>query len=94
MSSWDLLSWQWEELLARRPGKGEEDPEEAALVQQFKANMGDYKLKTASDYVVPKNQRVTFSKKRQSLLFLRNQVKRVSLYHRFANHVNTSTDWV
>ena len=91
MSSWDLSSWQWEELLARRPGKGEEDPEEAALVQQFKANMGDYKLKTASDYVVPKHQRVTFSKKRRSLLFLRNQVKRISL---FANYVNTFTDWM
>ena len=60
--------------MARRPGKGEEDPEEAALVEQFKANMGDYKLKTAGDYVVPKHQRVTFSKKRQSLLLLRNQV--------------------
>ena len=61
--------------MARKPGKGEEDPEEAALVEQFKANMGDYKLKTASDYVVPKHQRVTFSRKKQSLLFLRNQVQ-------------------
>ena len=60
--------------MARKPGKGEEDPEEAALVEQFKGNMGDYKLKTASDYVVPKHQRVTFSKKRRSLLLLRNQV--------------------
>ena len=60
--------------MARRPGKGEEDPEEAALVEQFRANMGDYKLKTASDYIVPKHQRVTFSNKKQSLLLLRNQV--------------------
>ena len=60
--------------MARKPVKGEEDPEEAALVAQFKANMGDYKLKTASDYVVPKQQRVTFSKKKCSLLLLRNQV--------------------
>ena len=68
------IFFQWEELMARKPGKGEEDPEEAALVEQFKGNMGDYKLKTASDYVVPKHQRVTFSKKRRSLVLLRNQV--------------------
>ena len=60
--------------MGRRPGKGEEDPEEAAMVEQFRANMGDYKLKSASDYVVPKHQRVTFSRKKLSLLFLRNQV--------------------
>ena len=53
-----------------------EDSEEATLVQKFKMNMGDYKLKTASDYVVPKHQRVTFSKKKRSLLLLRNKVSR------------------
>lgn len=73
------LYTQWEELMARRPEKGEEDPEEAALVEQFKENMGDYKLKTASDYVVPKHQRATFSKKKRSLIFLRNQVDKHSL---------------
>lgn len=60
--------------MARKPEKGEEDPEEAELVEKFKRNMGDYKLKTASDYVVPKSQRVTVSKKRRSLLLLRSQV--------------------
>ena len=65
---------QWEELMARRPEKGEEDPEEAAMVEQFRGNMGDFKLKTASDYVVPKHQRITFSEKKRSLILLRNQV--------------------
>ena len=60
--------------MARKPDKGAEDPEEAMAVLLFKDNMGDYKLKTSSDYVVPKEQRVTLAKKRRKLLTLRKQV--------------------
>ena len=44
------------------------------LLEQARENLGDYKLKTASDYVVPEHQRVTTKKKRQQLLTLRAQV--------------------
>ena len=69
-----LSTLQWEELNQRRPERTTDDPEEVALVEQFKENMGDYKLKTSSDYVVPKHQQVTWEKKRRQLLLLRNQV--------------------
>lgn len=36
--------------------------------------MGDYKLKTAKDYVVPESQRVNADKKRLQLLKLLDQV--------------------
>ena len=36
--------------------------------------MGDYKLKTAKDYVVPESQRVNAEKKRIQLLNLLDQV--------------------
>lgn len=41
--------------------------------------MGDYKLKTAADYVVPEAQRVTTEKKRQELLLLRKRVPRITI---------------
>lgn len=43
-------------------------------MQQFRENMGDYKLKTSGDYVVPPDQRVSTEKKRRQLLMLRKQV--------------------
>ena len=39
--------------------------------------MGDYKLKTAKDYVVPESQRVNADKKRVQLLGLLEQVRLV-----------------
>lgn len=57
-----------------KPDEKQEDPEEAQLLEQARENLGDYKLKTASDYVVPEHQRVTTKKKRQQLMMLRAQV--------------------
>jgi len=42
-----------------------EDPEDVKQIDSAKATFGDYKLKMSIDYVVPENQRVNFSKKRQ-----------------------------
>ena len=43
-------------------------------MEEATQNMGDYKLKSASDYVVGDEQRVSTDKKRQQLLFMRNMV--------------------
>lgn len=61
--------------MQQQPSEQYEDPEEVAILQQFKGNMGDYKLKTAGDYVVPEHQRVSTDKKRRQLLLLRQQVQ-------------------
>ena len=65
---------QWEELYNSKPDDKIDDPEEARLLEQAKENLGDYKLKTASDYVVPEHQRMTTTSKRQQLTMLRSQV--------------------
>ncbi len=58
----------------RKPDENSDDPEDAAAYKQARENVGDYKLKTAADYVVPQAQRVTTEKKRQELLLLRKTV--------------------
>lgn len=65
---------QWEELYRRKPDEKSEAPGERESLEHFKENMGDYKLKTSSDYVVPAHQRVGTKTKRKQLLLLRNQV--------------------
>ena len=45
-----------------------------AAIKEARENMGDYKLKTAKDYVVPESQRVNADKKRIQLLNLLDQV--------------------
>ena len=67
---------QWEELYGGKPDDKKEDPEEARLLEKAKENLGDYKLKTASDYVVPEDQRVTTKSKRKQLVMLRAHVRR------------------
>lgn len=48
-------------------------------MEEATQNMGDYKLKSASDYVVGDEQRVSTDKKRKQLLLMRNMVS--SLLH-------------
>ena len=68
---------QWEELYNSKPDEKVEDPEEARLLEQARENLGDYKLKTASDYIVPEHQRMTTTSKRRQLTMLRSQVYNV-----------------
>ena len=51
------------------------NPEDEKSLHEAKENMGDYKLKTASDYVVPQHLRVSTDKKRAQLLVHRKEVK-------------------
>ncbi len=57
-----------------KPDPKMEDPNEVEALKKAQASMGDYKLKTASDYVVPEHQRVTTESKRRQLVLLRKQV--------------------
>ncbi len=59
----------------KRPDENSDDPEDARAYRQARDNMGDYKLKTATDYVVPKGQQVTTEKKRWELLMIRKKVR-------------------
>ena len=65
---------EWEEFNQTKPGAGYEDPEEVSAISKAKSEMGDYKLKTSSNYVVSDQQRMSTEKKRRELLICRNNV--------------------
>ena len=64
---------QWQVLYESKPDETL-DPEETAAMERAQANLGDYKLKSAADYVVPKHLRVSTESKRRQLVLLRNWV--------------------
>ena len=61
-------------LLKRKPDDKFEDPHDVEVLRIAKETIGDYKLKSSKDYVVPEDQQVTTDKKRQELLLLRNKL--------------------
>lgn len=65
---------EWNELYRNKPDEGYQDPKDVAAIKEARENMGDYKLKTAKDYVVPESQRVNAEKKRIQLLNLLDQI--------------------
>ena len=70
-----VLSVQWEDLYASKPDDNYEDPADVEAIREAKDNMGDYKLKTAKDYVVPDHLRMNVEKARGRLLILKDQVE-------------------
>ena len=69
-----IFVFQWDELYRNKPDEGYQDPKDVAAIKEARENMGDYKLKTAKDYVVPESLRVNAEKKRIQLLNLLDQV--------------------
>ena len=60
--------------MATRPDEKSDDPQDLATYRHAERTIGDYKLKSGSDYVVPEDQRVTATQKRHQLLVLRNEI--------------------
>ncbi|VDN95986.1 unnamed protein product [Rodentolepis nana] len=59
---------QWVELYALKPSNTWEDPLDIAAINQVKNNMGDYKLKSSSNYAVSDEHKTTGLKSRLTLL--------------------------
>ncbi|KAL4169004.1 hypothetical protein KRP22_009933 [Phytophthora ramorum] len=53
-----------------KPGEDADDPRDVVAIAFAQRNMGDYKLKTAADYVVPEHQRVNAVKKLRQIALL------------------------
>ncbi len=70
----DKRKREWEELLKIKPGDNFEDPREVEAIEKAKREMGDYKLKSSSDFVVSEDQRTSTDKKRKELVLCRNTV--------------------
>jgi len=68
------IAFQWEELYKSKPDKKYEDPKDVAAIKEAQANMGDFKLKTSSDFVVPEHLRMDTVKKKYQILTLQGLV--------------------
>ncbi|XP_048773099.2 cilia- and flagella-associated protein 44-like isoform X2 [Ostrea edulis] len=73
---------QWEELFDTKPDDDYEDPADVSAIKEAKDNMGDFKLKTAKNYVVPDHLRMNVEKARGRLLILKD------LIHEHKYHFN------
>ena len=65
---------KWEELMNSRPPEDYEDPDEIEAIREAKERSGDFKLKSAPDYVVPENLRLNASKVTNQIATLRQAV--------------------
>ena len=61
-------------MLRNKPDENYEDPADVAAIREAQAHMGDFKLKTAPDYVVPEHLRMDTEKKRFQILTLQGMV--------------------
>ncbi|KAJ0410991.1 hypothetical protein ATCC90586_007145 [Pythium insidiosum] len=57
-----------------KPGEDSDDPRDLVAIAFAQRNMGDYKLKTAPNYVVPEEQRVNTAKKRRQMALLEEKM--------------------
>jgi WD40 repeat protein len=66
-------------LAKQRPSEDAEDPRDVRAIAYAEANMGDYKLKTADNYVVPEEQRVNADKKRRQMILLEEAMHKIKI---------------
>ncbi len=67
--------FQWADLMSGKPDDDYEDPVDVAAIREARENMGDYKLKSAADYVVPDHLRMNTEKAKSRLLVLKDLVR-------------------
>ena len=65
---------EWTQLMSEKPMDNYQHPEDVALMFDAETNMGDFKLKTSSDYTVPEELRMNATKKRKQLVLLRQEI--------------------
>ncbi|KAK3541496.1 hypothetical protein QTP86_027240, partial [Hemibagrus guttatus] len=65
---------EWDELYAAKPSEDHEDPEDIRAIQLAKENLGDFKLKTAKDFIVPEHRRMNVEKKIAQMDELEEQI--------------------
>lgn len=70
-----LNFFKWKEFLAKKPIAGVNSPEDELALNIAKETIGNYKLKTADDYRIPKEERVTTVIKYKELLLTRVKVR-------------------
>jgi len=71
---------QWEELMSSRPPPDYEDQAELDAITEAKERSGNFKLKSADDYVVPERLRMNAAKVTDHIADLRQAVSVFALY--------------
>nr|XP_034970286.1 cilia- and flagella-associated protein 44 isoform X2 [Zootoca vivipara] len=61
---------EWEELFKSKPSDDYEDPQDVENIKEAQQNMGDFKLKTATNYKIPEHMRINADKKTHQLASL------------------------
>lgn len=70
---------QWDLFLKEKPDETKNHPDDIAAIAEAEQSIGDYKLKSAADYRVPKHLRISKVKKYYQLLEARERVSCVFL---------------
>jgi WD40 repeat protein len=65
----------WKHLMDSKPDDKYQDPSDVAAIRYAVAHMGDYKLKSAENYIVPESERVDADKKKRQILLLNESIK-------------------
>ena len=60
----------FKDLMKNKPDNKYEDPRDVSAIKYAQNNMGDYKLKTNEDYIVPENERIDTDKKKRQITLL------------------------
>ena len=63
-----------------KPSENFEDPRDVAEIKYAMEHMGDFKLKTAANYVVPEHLRMNTARKLVQLMILQENVNSLFLY--------------
>lgn len=83
----------YKELMKSKPDNKYEDPRDVAAINYAQNNMGDYKLKTSDDYIVPESERVDTEKKKRQINLVTEGVhmlKEVVFQTKISNLMNKS----
>ncbi len=70
----DVFLFKWEELLNARLPENYENPEDLAAIKDAEDNLGDFKLKTSEDYILPEEQRMNVFKATKRLILIKQTV--------------------
>ena len=70
---------QLAKLKAAKPDRNVDDPADVQAVQYAEKNMGDYKLKSDPNYIVPEHQRVNAERKRRQMVLLQESVHYIKM---------------
>jgi hypothetical protein len=75
---------EWGQFISSKPDPEKVAPEDEEAVEFARTHMGDYKLKTSRDYVVPPEERINTEIKREQIVALRRRIYDAKVQQQFS----------